>query len=377
MSREKIRDSAGQAAGRLDDFPDIADNELRTKNSLIEPFLRSLGYDTTHPEQVTLEELTDLGGKIDYVLRGETRATIAVEAKRAGLKLSDKETKQLRSYFTFSAAVAGILTNGVDYWLFTDLNKPNVMDSQPYRRIDIRSITENDLSHLTSLARQEISQDGVHHQARNERYQSRINCIVAEELATPSQEFLRLVGRKAGIKPLNKTNLAFLRPLVSTAIARSLSAQPSSAEMHQEPQTNSGAAQPKTTPCSKPGAGFKADQTKKNFEGVTLFGNTLPAKNYKEVLVEVIKVLQARHSEGFDVRVKAQPFYKETRKGQYISTREQDFYPGAAKHKAGDHWVDTNLNAAGKVKRARLFLKEFGYDPDDLVIHTKGNSNPA
>ena len=85
------------------------------------------------------------------MLTGETNVKIAVEAKKAGTTLTVKETNQLRSYFTFSEAVAGVLTNGIDVWLFTDLDKANGMDAEPYLAVDIRNVTDNDIHHLQTL----------------------------------------------------------------------------------------------------------------------------------------------------------------------------------------------------------------------------------
>ncbi len=161
MFREKIMEHTKWVAEKLQTHPGIAKSEAQTKNTLIEPLLQCLGYAPKDPEQVTLEVPTELGGKIDYVLTGEANIKIAVEAKKAGVKLSEKETNQLRSYFTFSEAVAGILTNGVSYLLFTDLDKTNVMDATPYHRVDVEHLTNNDVHHLVTLTRGQVQQE--HH----------------------------------------------------------------------------------------------------------------------------------------------------------------------------------------------------------------------
>ncbi|MCQ3804760.1 MAG: type I restriction enzyme HsdR N-terminal domain-containing protein [Acidimicrobiia bacterium] len=220
MFREKITEHGLRVETLLNDFPEIKTIEASTKSSLIEPLLRCLGYDTSHPQQVALEVLTELGGRIDYVLTGGTNVKIAVEAKKAGTTLSVKETNQLRSYFTFSEAVAGVLTNGIDVWLFTDLDKANVMDAEPYLTVDIRNVTDNDIHHLQTLTRMQVNPTAIHEQAQRERYRTQVNTIVAEELAAPSQEFLRLVGKKVGIKPLTKAHLKLLRPLITEALKR-------------------------------------------------------------------------------------------------------------------------------------------------------------
>ena len=333
----------------LQTHPGIAKSEAQTKNTLIEPLLQCLGYTPKDPEQVTLEVPTELGGKIDYVLTGEANIKIAVEAKKAGAKLSEKETNQLRSYFTFSEAVAGILTNGVSYLLFTDLDKTNVMDATPYHRVDVEHLTNNDVHHLVTLTRGQVQQSTIHKRAQRERYRKLVNDIVAQELSAPSQEFLKLVGKKAGIKPLTQSNLKMLAPLVSEAISRNYQNGP-------------------PPPPPPPSSDGKA----------TLFGTPLPAKSYRQILISVVAELQSRHPNDFAERVLKEPFVKESRKWQYISRDKNDLCPPHAKYKVGEYFVDVHHNAKNAVIRARLFLSAFGHDPKELVVHPSfgGGSGP-
>ena len=372
MFKERVREHAATVAGRLAAFPDIATTEAQTKNSPIEPFLRCLGYDPSHPEQVTLEVSTELGGKIDHVLTGQANVKIAVEAKKAGVKPSEKETNQLRSYFTFSEAAAAILTNGVDYWLFTDLKKTNVMDATPYHRADVKHLTDNDIHHLETLTRSHVQQGAVHEQAQRERYRTLVSEIVTQELRSPSQEFLRLIGKKAGIKPLTKPNLKMLEPLVGEAISqnRRLS-PPTESTPESKPSDKSGPTSTTVSPTLT--LNQKAALTKAGFKEATLFGKPLPARNYRQLLTSVVAELQTRHPNDFAEWVSKEPFVKGTRKWQYISKDANDLSPPHQKHKVGEYYVDVNLNARGKVMRARLFLSAFGYSPDELVVHTADN----
>ena len=359
MLRE-IREHADWVA-KHSGHPDITKSEAQTKASLIEPLIRCLRYNTSHLEQVALEVPTELGGKIDYALTGQGNVKIAVEAKRAGITLSEKETNQLRSYFTFSEAVAGILTNGVDYWLFTDLKKTNVMDSDPYRKIDVRNLTENDVRHLESLTRSKVSQAVIHEQAQREQYRTIVNEIITRELYSPSQEFLKLIGRKAGLKPLSKANLEFLGPLVTEAISGHLNKEALSKATTTE---GSLTASPEDPPPDN-----EAVETPPSFPRATLFGQELSVTNYRELLTSVVAELQNRHGEGFATQVRDESVFK-GKKWWYVSTELHHFGPKRTKHRVGDHWVDTNLNAKSKVRRARWFLKAFGHDPDELVVHT-------
>lgn len=344
MLREKISEHADRVS-KTHTHPDIAKSEAQTKASLIEPFLRCLRYNTSYLEQVALEVPTELGGKIDYVLTGQANTKIAVEAKRAGITLSEKETNQLRSYFTFSEAVVGILTNGVDYWLFTDLDKTNVMDSDPYRKIDVRSLTDKDIHHLESLTKNNINQAAIHEQAQLERYRTVVNEIVTQEFNSPSQEFLKLVGKKAGIKPLTKPNLMMLEPLVGQAISR-IRGRPL------PPSRASGSSKSPPSPTL-----------------ASLFGNPLSAKTYRQVLIDVVIEMQGRYASTFAETISKEPFVKPKSTWKWISSNREDLSPVRETKQVGDYVLDVNLNARSSVARARRFLKAFGHSPTDLVVH--------
>lgn len=366
MFRQRIREHAAHVGDMLNNHRDILATEAQTKASLIGPFLRCLGYDSSNHEQVKVEVSTTIGGKIDYQLTGQRGAKIAVEAKKVGVNLSEKETNQLRSYFTFSEAVAGILTNGVDCWLFTDAQKTNVMDSAPYLKIDIRTLTNNDITHLDALARGNVHQGAIHEQAKRERYRTQINEIVAEELRSPSLGFLKLVGKRVGIKPLTKANLEFLGPLVTEATSGHLSEE-TSPDLQPEAFTTTESP-PTPSPEDLP-ASVKAVITKEQFRGATLFGQKLSVQNYRQVLTSVVAELQTRHGNDFATRVRDENVFR-GKKWWYVSTEQHHLSPKQNKHKVGNYWIDTNLDAKGKVRRARWFLKAFGHDSDELEIHT-------
>ncbi len=379
MFREKIAEHSKWVVKILEEHPDIAQIEERTKGSLIDPLIRCLGYDPNNPGHVMREAVTDTGKKkVDYMLTGQNSAKIAVEAKSASTTLSSAAIQQLREYFTFTKAVAALLTNGIDYWLFTDLDTSNVMDLEPYRKIDIRYVTDKDLCQLDCFSRNMVSKDSVHEQATAQKHQAQINSIVAEELQSPSQEFLKLVGKKAGIKPLNQKNLAFLEPLVEEAISRNLSREihPS---LHPDPKpepSGSDVSERKSNTDSEVTPGRKAAETLKRFKGATLFGQPLACKNYVTLLTSVVEEMQTRHPDEFAEQVSDSKAFK-GRKWWYISKRIDDLSPAQTKDRVGDYWVDVNLDALGKIRRARLFLRTFGHDPDDLQIHTKDDPTPA
>ncbi len=94
---------------------DLAGNEIRTRNALIDPILGALDWNVSNPSQVTTEyELPS--GRVDYALLGKNgKAAAIIEAKRLGEDLGAKPRSQLVRYAYESRPSYAVLTDG-DVW---------------------------------------------------------------------------------------------------------------------------------------------------------------------------------------------------------------------------------------------------------------------
>lgn len=116
-------------------YKSIIRTEEATKTACIEPFFRLLGWDFSNPLQVIPEFTADFGVKagerVDYCMKDEDTVCLIVECKSIDVKLSEKHISQLYRYFSVTDPHYAVLTNGVDYQIFTDSIKQNIMDSKP------------------------------------------------------------------------------------------------------------------------------------------------------------------------------------------------------------------------------------------------------
>ena len=100
------------------------------------PFFAMLGYDVFDTDEFMPEFVCDVGTKkgekVDYALLKDGEPVILIEAKRAGMKLQKQQQSQLYRYFTVNHCRLAILTNGVTYQVFSDINTPNIMDDDPF-----------------------------------------------------------------------------------------------------------------------------------------------------------------------------------------------------------------------------------------------------
>ncbi|MDE0017409.1 MAG: type I restriction enzyme HsdR N-terminal domain-containing protein, partial [Candidatus Poribacteria bacterium] len=114
---------------------DIIETEEATKNAFVMPFINLLGYNVFDPTEVVPEFTADVGTKqgekVDYAIFKDDEVIMLIECKKYGTDLSDAHTTQLYRYFSVVHARIAVLTDGVIYRFYTDLEESNIMDSKP------------------------------------------------------------------------------------------------------------------------------------------------------------------------------------------------------------------------------------------------------
>lgn len=74
--------------------------------------------------------------KVDYAIFKNNIPIMFIEAKAVGEELV-RHSAQLERYFNATPEVrVAIITNGIEYKFFTDLDKNNIMDENPFFRVD-------------------------------------------------------------------------------------------------------------------------------------------------------------------------------------------------------------------------------------------------
>lgn len=105
-------------------------NEANTKALLIEPVLRSLGWDTDDLDTVQREVKVFDGTYLDYALTLPQGVSLYVEAKGLNENLSDKKfVAQTVNYANNDGVVWCVLTNGLQYRVFKT-NETAAMESE-------------------------------------------------------------------------------------------------------------------------------------------------------------------------------------------------------------------------------------------------------
>jgi predicted type IV restriction endonuclease len=185
-------------ANRIANTRDMIQTEEATKNAMVMPLIQILGYNVFDPLEVTPELIADVGmkkgEKVDYAILRDGKPIMLFECKKSGGNLSIDHAGQLFRYFHVTDARFGVLTNGLVYRFFTDLEKPNKMDEKPFFEFNILDFNERDVEELKKFAKPQFDVENILNTANQLKYTRAIQARLAEWLALPSEDFVRLVS---------------------------------------------------------------------------------------------------------------------------------------------------------------------------------------
>lgn len=183
-------------ASRIERIKGNVQTEEATKTSLIIPLIQALGYDIFNPEELVPEFIADVGikkgEKIDYAIMQAGEPVILIEAKSVNEKLG-KHDSQLFRYFGTTQAKFAILTNGIKYKFFTDLEEPNKMDQKPFFVFNMLDLRDTQINEISKFKKSDFDVINVLTTASDLKYTNEIKQFLSKQWEEPSDEFVRLI----------------------------------------------------------------------------------------------------------------------------------------------------------------------------------------
>lgn len=191
-----FNESIKQFSKRVESISNTISTEEATKMSLIVPLFQILGYDVFNPLEFCPEYIADVGikkgEKVDYAIMEDGNPIILIECKSCSEQL-DKHSSQLFRYFGTSTAKFGILTNGITYRFYTDLEESNKMDLVPFLELDITNIKDSEMNELKKFCKDSFDKDKIFSTAEELKFSSLIKGVLSSELESPSETFVRFI----------------------------------------------------------------------------------------------------------------------------------------------------------------------------------------
>ncbi len=197
---EKLKSLAAKA----ENMTALLETEEATKNALVMPFIAALGYDVFDPTEVIPEFTADVGikkgEKVDYAIKRGDDIVMLIEAKRIQADLNVAHSSQLFRYFTTTKARIGVLTNGVIYRFFSDLEESNKMDEKPFLELNLLNLRESLVGEVSKLSKAQFDLDNMLEAASDLKYMREIRATLEVQLEEPSEEFVRFFFQQANPK---------------------------------------------------------------------------------------------------------------------------------------------------------------------------------
>lgn len=214
-------DQLKQFAKRVESLKDSISTEEATKTAIIMPFFSMLGYDVFNPQEFVPEFTADVGikkgEKVDYAIIKDGEPVILVECKSVTENL-EKHDSQLFRYFGTSTAKFAVLTNGVIYRFYTDLDSPNKMDDDPFLSINILDIRDNQVPELKKFCKNVFDIDSIFSTASELKYVHEFKSTFSEQLNTPSDDFIRFFLQGCYSGPKTQNVIEKFRPILRKAL---------------------------------------------------------------------------------------------------------------------------------------------------------------
>ncbi|MEY4519775.1 MAG: hypothetical protein RLZZ499_2375 [Cyanobacteriota bacterium] len=176
-------------------------NEQATKAAFIMPFIQALGYSVFNPMEVAPEFTADVPGvkgeKVDYAIIKDNKPIILIECKSCNESLENpKHSSQLHRYFHVTDAKFSILTNGIIYRFYTDIDKSNIMDNKAFFEFNMLNFSDSDVNELKRFSKSTFDINELSDVAQNLLYTKEIKRIMAEQLSEPSSDFVKFFASK-------------------------------------------------------------------------------------------------------------------------------------------------------------------------------------
>ena len=224
-----LEDDIQAIINRIPDTLPLLGTEEATKNALIMPFIAALGYNVFSPTEVVPEFTADVGNrvgeKVDYAILHDGKPIILVECKAAGTVLNEQHTSQLVRYFSTTDVRIGILTNGVIYRFYSDLDQPNRMDARPFLEIDLANADATTLPELQRFAKDAFDLKDALEAASELKYTREIRLFLAQQLRAPEEDFVSFLTSKIYAGRRSTAAINRFTPITKTAFTQFLNDQ--------------------------------------------------------------------------------------------------------------------------------------------------------
>lgn len=216
-----FKDNILQISERIKKQKEAVLTEEATKTAFIMPMINALGYDIFNPLEVVPEMDCDIakkGDKIDYAIMKDGEPILLIECKHWAQKL-DLHSTQLAKYYVASNARFGVLTNGIEYRFYADLDKANIMDENPFLVINLLDLSDIDVQQMKKFHKSYYNESDILSTAQELQITIQIKDILTKNFQEPGDEFTRFFVKSLNEWKSTSKLIEQYKPIVKKSIA--------------------------------------------------------------------------------------------------------------------------------------------------------------
>ncbi len=350
---EKVHSTLEDVKKKLEAHRDLYEtNERAVCSQIIEPVLKSLGWDPQNPTEVRPEVSTE-EGRADYILFQDGKEILPIEAKKLGVDIRSPEIyRQLAKYAFDIGTSFGVITNGMQWALVKSFEEGVRAKDREVWFMDLEQTKDQneDLRKLLHISKEKVNNLELIVQ-KSKDLDAAWGSLFAEpdqDLVTALSSILQRKTSNSGIEP------AEYEEFVTKKLKEILS--PPDTE-YESPNTFEG--------------GFETEESRTKNQSIlpsrmSIQNTSFQVSRFKDVLVNTAEWLIKKGKLSSNTSVPAGP------KRNLIS-RTQKHRNGEAfrvpKKLSNGLYIETHYSGKDCERYARKLLKGFGYKETDLVLH--------
>lgn len=221
-----IQSKLKELSEKIDSMKEQILTEEATKTAFVLPFINLLGYDIFNPTEVIPEFTADVGlkkgEKVDYAIFQNNVPILIIECKH-WVESLDTHSSQLIRYFHASKSRFALLTNGIEYRFYTDLEEKNKMDNKPFLEFNITNLKDAIVNEISKFHKSNFDITKILNNASSLKYTKEIKKVFSSELIKSSNEFTRFFASKVYSGRLTERVMEQFGELVHKAINQLIS----------------------------------------------------------------------------------------------------------------------------------------------------------
>lgn len=221
-----IQSKLKELSEKIDSMKEQILTEEATKTAFVLPFINLLGYDIFNPTEVVPEFTADVGlkkgEKVDYAIFQNNTPILIIECKH-WVESLDTHSSQLIRYFHASKSRFALLTNGIEYRFYTDLEEKNKMDNKPFLEFTITHLKDSIVNEISKFHKSNFDITKILNNASSLKYTKEIKKVFSSELVKSTPEFTRFFASKVYSGRLTERVMEQFGELVHKAVNQLIS----------------------------------------------------------------------------------------------------------------------------------------------------------